>query len=606
MHTSSVISPDLDSRQGPGGLSRTPIAATLQCHHPSHQPSALNRQPSDKKRSTVRPEPSTESHAHECLCQLPPSSDQQPVPATSTLNSIPPSRPRLEGWHTPQPQKTPLEFLCTRGLCITLHCCRPVGITMQSFLTPIGYENNSCGYCHNKAGSQSPKRKSHAPKHDLKNSLFSPPRTQCLLFGLSGFSYYASTTSLTPAFYQSLLDRGWRRSGSLLYKPDQQASCCPQYTIRLDSLAFRPSKDQRQSLNRFSKHILGDLYIKDAARLHPLSRDQAKKRNTEFDLVERVHESEKGNLSIPLEPAHNLSVTLEPDNFTEEKYALFENYQRLVHHEPPDRISKKGFKSFLCSSPLPRSKPTFGGRERRLGSYHQCYRIDGILIAVGVLDLLPQCVSAVYFMYHESVHKHGFGKIGALREIALAKEEGYKWWYAGFYIHSCVKMRYKGDYSPQYMLDPASYDWDLLDGDLKKKLDSNKYVSMSSDALGRDAADNTSSSKDTGMTGTAEELSSPNNTIVFDSDSDDLPTPNPDLILFSRGTPGILTKDQLITDIDLDYVKLRIRGQDAEACDLISWDDSSIDDPHSIKGIIAELAAAVGPELSREMIISFG
>ena len=312
-----------------------------------------------------------------------------------------------------------------------------------------------------------------------------PDPAQYLLFYCLGFSYYASTTSLTAEFYQCLLNRGWRRSGSLLYKPDQLASCCPQYTIRLDSELFHASKDQRQALNRFNKHILGDAYIKDTAKLYPRSREQAKKRNTEFDLVERVHEGEMGHLKTPPEAAHCLTVTLEPDNFTEEKYSLFENYQRLVHHEPPHRISRSGFKNFLCKSPLPRTAETLDGRECRLGSYHQCYRIDGKLVAVGVLDLLPQCVSAVYFMYHESVHQYGFGKIGALREIALAKEEGYKWWYAGFYIHNCIKMRYKGDYSPQYILDPVSYNWDSLDEEMKKRLDSRKFVSLTLEQTGK-------------------------------------------------------------------------------------------------------------------------
>jgi len=67
----------------------------------------------------------------------------------------------------------------------------------------------------------------------------------------------------------------------------------------------------------------------------------------------------------------------------------------------------------------------------------------------------------------------------------LAKEEGYKWWYAGFYIHSCVKMRYKGDYMPQYMLDPDSYNWDPLDDEMKKKLDSRKFVSLSRELAGK-------------------------------------------------------------------------------------------------------------------------
>src|ERR1700712_2015631 len=105
-------------------------------------------------------------------------------------------------------------------------------------------------------------------------------------FYVLGFSYYASTTLLQPEFYQSLLNRGWRRSGTLLYKPDQRASCCPQYTIRLDSETFRASKDQRQTLNRFHKHVLGDFYSNESARLYPRSREQAKKRNTDFDLLE--------------------------------------------------------------------------------------------------------------------------------------------------------------------------------------------------------------------------------------------------------------------------------------------------------------------------------
>jgi arginine-tRNA-protein transferase len=262
--------------------------------------------------------------------------------------------------------------------------------------------------------------------------------TLYLLFDPTGYSYYTQTTFLSTTTYQQLLNRGWRRSGTLLYKPDQRASCCPHYTIRLDAEAYRPTRDQRQTINRFNKHILGDNYIKDAAKLYPLSREQAKKRNTDFDVVERVHESERRALKSPPEPTHRFEVTLESNEFTEEKYTVFANYQRVVHHEPPIKISKSGFRNFLCKSPLPTSSMTIDGKERKLGSYHQCYRIDGKLVAVGILDLLPQCVSAVYFMYHEDVHEHAFGKLGAIREIALAKEDGYKWWYAGFYIHRYV------------------------------------------------------------------------------------------------------------------------------------------------------------------------
>lgn len=322
------------------------------------------------------------------------------------------------------------------------------------------------------------------------------------------------------------------------------------------------------------------------------------KRNTDFDLLERVHGSENEQLRTPPEPAHSLLVTLEHDEFTEEKYSLFENYQRTVHHEPPHRISKHGFKSFLCSSPLPRMKEKFDGQERRLGSFHQCYRIDGKLVAIGVLDLLPQCVSAVYFMYDESVHQHGFGKLGALREIALAKEDGYRWWYAGFYIHNCVKMKYKGEYRPQYILDPETYSWNLLDEDMKKRLDVEKFVSSSQPRSDAEMARTN-----------AEVLADPRKDEAvlndkYDSD-EEAPVPLPDLALFARPFPGILTKAQLLTDVDLDHIKILVQGLEAETCDLIDWELKDIDDPNTIKSIIAELVAAVGIDLANKMIVTF-
>ena len=68
--------------------------------------------------------------------------------------------------------------------------------------------------------------------------------------------------------------------------------------------------------------------------------------------------------------------------------------------------------------------------------------------------------------------------------------------------------------------------------------------------------------------------------------------------------PGILTQTQLRT-IDLDHIKLRVQNQEAETSDLISWDTSTIDNPHSIKGMIADLVSAVGPDLGKDMVVGF-
>jgi arginine-tRNA-protein transferase len=107
------------------------------------------------------------------------------------------------------------------------------------------------------------------------------------------------------------------------------------------------------------------------------------------------------------------------------------------------------------------------------------YRLDGRLIAMGVLDLLPGCVSGVYFIYHTDFEKWGFGKLSALREACLALEGQYEYYYMGFYIHSCPKMRYKNDYTPQYFLDISTLKWDALDEKSRSLMDKHHFVALS-------------------------------------------------------------------------------------------------------------------------------
>jgi arginine-tRNA-protein transferase len=406
---------------------------------------------------------------------------------------------------------------------------------------------------------------------------------------------------LSAQFYENLLCRGWRRSGTLLYRPNQRASCCPHYTIRLDALAFKATKEQRQAVNRFNRYVLGEGYIKESARIYPKSKEDTARRKTEFDLVERIHEGESHKPKTPPQPAHEFVVTLESNSFTEEKFALFENYQQIVHHEPPHRITRSGFRSFLCSSPLKRLKQTISGKDILLGSYHQCYRLDGELVAIGVLDLLPHAVSGVYFMYHESIHMWNLGKLSAMREAALAAEEGYRWYMMGYYIHSCIKMKYKVDYHPQYILDPESHTWDILDDDVKRRLDARKYVSLSREKRENiealTANDRVSVKDQAGDTIDTRQIEDGN------SDNESLSSMD-DVSLFFRNMPGLLPQSELTHDL-LDHIKLRVRGQVVETSDLVTWETGSIEDPESIKGIVAELVAVVGIDCAKDMVVAF-
>lgn len=48
------------------------------------------------------------------------------------------------------------------------------------------------------------------------------------------------------------------------------------------------------------------------------------------------------------------------------------------------------------------------------GSFHQQYWLDGELIAVGVVDILPKCVSSVYLFYDPNYSHLSLGTYGAL------------------------------------------------------------------------------------------------------------------------------------------------------------------------------------------------
>ena len=78
------------------------------------------------------------------------------------------------------------------------------------------------------------------------------------------------------------------------------------------------------------------------------------------------------------------------------------------------------------------------------------YRIDGKLVAMGVLDILPLCVSSTYFLYDPEYAFLSLGVISALQDIqwvqehiAASPETKLRYYYLGYYVHSCPKVRYK-------------------------------------------------------------------------------------------------------------------------------------------------------------------
>ncbi|CAH2092903.1 unnamed protein product [Euphydryas editha] len=148
---------------------------------------------------------------------------------------------------------------------------------------------------------------------------------------------------------------------------------------------------------------------------------------------------------------------------SKETHEVYVKYQTIIHGDKPEKCTESKFHDFLVNSPLLEEHsemgPTCG-----YGSFHQQYWLDGKIIAVGVLDILPKCISSVYFFYDPAYKNLTLGTYGALREIAFTRHlhticPNLKYYYMGFYIHSCRKMRYKGNFHPSDLLCPETYNW---------------------------------------------------------------------------------------------------------------------------------------------------
>ncbi|XP_069913214.1 arginyl-tRNA--protein transferase 1 isoform X6 [Oryctolagus cuniculus] len=156
-----------------------------------------------------------------------------------------------------------------------------------------------------------------------------------------------------------------------------------------------------------------------------------------------------------------------------ESYQVYKRYQMLIHKDPPDKPTE----SQAESAP--------DGPDCGYGSFHQQYWLDGKIIAVGVIDILPSCVSSVYLYYDPEYSFLSLGVYSALREIAFTRQLHEKapqlsYYYMGFYIHSCPKMKYKGQYRPSDLLCPETYVWVPIEQCLPS-LETTKYCRFNQD-----------------------------------------------------------------------------------------------------------------------------
>lgn len=216
---------------------------------------------------------------------------------------------------------------------------------------------------------------------------------------------YRVQLSMEADEYLALLRRGWRRHGAHFFRP-----ACPQCSkcrsLRIDVHSFRPAKSQRRCL----------------------------KRNAETQFV------------------------VQPATVTSRHVALYNAWHR-------DMTARRGW-------PVQQTTPHDYAQAFLIGDWSFAYEMqyfqDGRLVGVGLVDLLEDSMSSVYFYHDPAWRSRGPGTFSILCEIQYARQTGRRYLYLGYAIRECPSMAYKFRYRPhevldQYVSEPSHPVWSTVE-----------------------------------------------------------------------------------------------------------------------------------------------
>eukprot|EP00062_Callorhinchus_milii_P011221 gi/632956956/ref/XP_007894218.1/ PREDICTED: arginyl-tRNA--protein transferase 1-like isoform X2 [Callorhinchus milii] len=164
-----------------------------------------------------------------------------------------------------------------------------------------------------------------------------------------------------------------------------------------------------------------------------------------------------------------------------ESYNVYKRYQMHVHKDTEEMASEAEYRRFFCSTPLLGEEPV-DGPDTGYGSFIEQFLLDGKIIALGLLDILPEGINSQYLCYDPAYSFLSLGVYSALREIALTqrlhkKAPRMKYYYLGPYVHSCIKVKYKLQYQPAELLCPVTGRWVFAEKCLSK-LEESKYTRL--------------------------------------------------------------------------------------------------------------------------------
>ncbi len=203
-------------------------------------------------------------------------------------------------------------------------------------------------------------------------------------------TYYKIIENCSTEYCEHLIERGWRRFGSMFFRPICE-TCTQCESLKVDVKNFAYSKSQRR----------------------------VKRKNTDTKIHIRKPKVSQEHLELF------------------EKYHLHMKDKREWAHNYTD--AKHYFASFV------HGHGDFG--------YEVLYFIDNKLVGVDLVDILPNGISSIYFFYDPDYEQYSLGTYSMLQQIQIAKDNDLDWIYMGYYVKECQSLAYKSRYSPYKTLE---------------------------------------------------------------------------------------------------------------------------------------------------------
>ena len=130
-------------------------------------------------------------------------------------------------------------------------------------------------------------------------------------------------------------------------------------------------------------------------------------------------------------------------------YKLYDKFQEAVHPGKTRFFSVREFEWGFMNSPVCNYSSHLGG------TYHMHYYLDGELVMLSIIDVLPTHFVSIYFIYDPDLRFMVPGIFSILVEIDLVQQltgEQPAYFALGYYNHKSYKVNYKRQFKPQDVL----------------------------------------------------------------------------------------------------------------------------------------------------------